>query len=88
MEVAVIRKSFRDKPPELSGMVQFSKMAYFVNDNIIGKTGWQMDDAVIEVEITLAGTAPPAGLLIFYRNAGIWETEPLAPVSRPIVRQS
>ena len=47
-------------------MIELFEMAEFVDNYIILQIFRQTNNLVIEIEIALAATTPPAGFLVFY----------------------
>src|SRR3989338_7381371 len=51
----VVRNGLRDQRPEFFGMVEFSKMAEFMHDDVVGEMLREEGDAVVKVKIAFFG---------------------------------
>jgi hypothetical protein len=49
----VIREGTSNKAPKLLGVVKLSEMAQLVDDHVIRKFWWKLDQTPIEVQIAL-----------------------------------
>jgi hypothetical protein len=60
----MIRDGFRHECPETRSVIEFLEMAQFMDDDRIDQTLWEQRKTVIEIEIPLLRTAPPARVLV------------------------
>ena len=66
-------------------MIEFRKVAEFVDDDVVRKMRRKKQEPIVEVEIAALRTAPPARARVFDEHAAVYETILRAKRRKPLV---
>ncbi len=86
-QVAVCGKGAGDQLPKRRRMIELTKMAELMNNDVVGEVGWEKRDFVVETQVAFAGATSPPRLLA--PNGDTVPSEAIVPVEirEPFARE-